>query len=53
MSSAAAALIRVAILRSESRGAQNYILLSQVRVYPSLEDQVPVFTSHRNRAAQL
>jgi hypothetical protein len=38
------------ILRSESRGTHDHILLSQIRDSPN---QVPVFISPRNRAAQL
>jgi hypothetical protein len=46
-------LARAVILRSESRGTHNHILLSQVRDSPNLEDQVPVFISPRNRVARL
>jgi hypothetical protein len=41
------------ILRSESRGTHDHILLSQFGDSPNLEGQVPVFISHRNRVAQL
>jgi hypothetical protein len=41
------------ILRSESRGTLDYILLSQNRDSPNLEGQVPVFISPRNRVTQL
>jgi hypothetical protein len=47
------ALASSVILRSESRGTHNHILLSQVRESPNLEGQVPVFISRRNRVAQL
>jgi hypothetical protein len=42
-----------AVLRSESRGTHDHILLSQIRDSHNLEDQVPVFISRRNRVAQL
>jgi hypothetical protein len=42
-----------AILRSESRGIHDHILLSQLRDSTKLEGQVPVFTSPRNRVAWL
>jgi hypothetical protein len=35
---------RAVILRSESRGTQDHILLFQIRASPNLEGQVPVFT---------
>jgi hypothetical protein len=38
-------LATAAILRSKSRRAHNYILLSQIRDSPNLESQVPVFIS--------
>jgi hypothetical protein len=41
------------ILRSESRGAHDHILLSQIRDSPNLEGQVPVVISPRNRVARL
>jgi hypothetical protein len=47
------ALASAVILRSEPRGPSNHILLSQIRDCPNLEGQVPVFTSRRNREAQL
>jgi hypothetical protein len=43
----------VAFLDSESYGTHDHILLSQIRDFPKLEGQVPVFISHRNRGAQL
>jgi hypothetical protein len=46
-------LASAVILRSESSGTHDRILLSQIRDSPSLEDQVPVFISPRNRVAQL
>jgi hypothetical protein len=47
------ALASTVILGSESRGTHDHILLSQIRDYTKLEDQVPVFISPRNRVAQL
>jgi hypothetical protein len=41
------------ILRSESRGTHNHILLSQIRDSPNVEGQVPAFISLRNKVAQL
>jgi hypothetical protein len=41
------------ILKSESRGTHDHILLSQIRDSPNLEGQVPVFISPRNRVARL
>jgi hypothetical protein len=41
------------ILRSEARRTHDHILLPQIRDSPNLEDQVPVFISHRNRVTQL
>jgi hypothetical protein len=41
------------ILGSESRGTRDHILLYQIRDYPNLEGQDPVFISSRNRVAQL
>jgi hypothetical protein len=40
-------------LGSESHGTHDHILLSQISNWPNLEGQVPVFTSPRNRLAQL
>jgi hypothetical protein len=37
------------ILRSESVGTHDHILLSQIRDSPNLEGQVPAFISPRNR----
>jgi hypothetical protein len=45
------ALASAVILRSEFRRTNDNILLSQIRVSPNLEGQVPVFISPRNRAA--
>jgi hypothetical protein len=39
------ALASAVILRSESRGTHDHILLSQIRDSPHLEGQVPVFIS--------
>jgi hypothetical protein len=41
------------ILRSESHGTHDNILLFQIRDSPNLEGHVPVFISPRNRVAQL
>jgi hypothetical protein len=46
-------LASAVILRSESRGTHDRILLSQIRDSPNLEGQVPVFISPRNRVAKL
>jgi hypothetical protein len=46
-------LASAVILGSESRGTRDHILLSQIRDFPNLEGQVPVFISPRNRVAQL
>jgi hypothetical protein len=46
-------LISAVILRSESRGTHDHILLSQIRDSPNLQGQVPVFISPRNRVARL
>jgi hypothetical protein len=46
-------LASAVILRSESRGTHDHILLSQIRDSPNLEGQAPVFISPRNRVAQL
>jgi hypothetical protein len=43
------ALTNAAILGSESRGTHGLILLSQIRDFPNLEGQVPVFISPRNK----
>jgi hypothetical protein len=47
------ALASAVILRSESCGTHDHISLSQIRDFPNLEGQVPVFISPRNRVAQL
>jgi hypothetical protein len=41
------------ILRSDSRGTRDHILLSQIRDSPNLLGQVPVFISLQKRVAQL
>jgi hypothetical protein len=46
-------LATVIILKSESRETHDHILLSQIRDSPSLEGQVTVFISSRNRVARL
>jgi hypothetical protein len=46
-------LASAVILRSESRGTHDHILLSQIRDSSNLEVQVPVFISPRNRVARL
>jgi hypothetical protein len=46
-------LASAVILGSKSRGTHDHILLSQIRVSPNLEDQVPVFISLRNRVVRL
>jgi hypothetical protein len=46
-------LASAVILRSESRGTRDHILLSQIWDFSNLEGQVPVFISPRNRVAQL
>jgi hypothetical protein len=46
-------LASAVILRSESLKTHDHILLTQIRDSPSLEGQVPVFISPRNRVAQL
>jgi hypothetical protein len=43
--------LRQRILRSESRRTRDNILLSQIRDFPNLEGQVPVFISPRDRVA--
>jgi hypothetical protein len=47
------ALASALILGSESRGTHDHILLSQIRDSSNLERQVPVFTTPRNRVAQI
>jgi hypothetical protein len=47
------ALASAVILRSDSRGTRDYILLSQILDSPNLGGQVPIFISPRNRLAQL
>jgi hypothetical protein len=47
------ALASAVILRSESRGNHDHILLSQIWDSPILEAQVPIFMSPRNRVARL
>jgi hypothetical protein len=47
------AIASAIILGSDSSPNHDHILLSQIRDFPNLEDQVPVFISSRNRAAQL
>jgi hypothetical protein len=44
---------RAVILKSESCGSHDHILLSQIRDPPNLEGQVSVFKPHRNKVAQL
>jgi hypothetical protein len=46
-------LASAVILRSETHGIHDRILLSQIPQFPNLEDQVPVFICPRNRVAQL
>jgi hypothetical protein len=46
-------LASAVILGSQSRGTHDLILLSQIRDFPNLEGQVPVFISPRNRVAHL
>jgi hypothetical protein len=46
-------LASAVILRSESRGTNDRVLLSQIRDSPNLVGQVPVFISPRNRVARL
>jgi hypothetical protein len=46
-------LASAVIVRSESRGTHDHILLSQIRDSPNLEGQVQVFISPRNWVAQL
>jgi hypothetical protein len=47
------ALAIAVILRSDSRGTHDHILLSQIRDSPNLESHVPLVISPRNRVAQL
>jgi hypothetical protein len=47
------ALASAVILRCESRGIHDHILLSQIRDFPNLGDQVSMFISPRNTVAQL
>jgi hypothetical protein len=47
------ALANAVILRSESRGTHDHILLPCIRDSPSLVGKVTVFISPRNRVAQL
>jgi hypothetical protein len=46
-------LASAVILESESSGSHSHILLSQIWDFPSLEGQVPIFISPRNRLTQL
>jgi hypothetical protein len=46
-------LASAVILRSESSETHDHILLSQIRDFPNLEGQVPIFISPRNRVARL
>jgi hypothetical protein len=46
-------LASAVILRSESRGTHDQILLSQIRDSPNLGGQVPVFITSRDREARL
>jgi hypothetical protein len=47
------AVANAVIVGSESCGANDHILLPQIRDSPSVEGQVPVFTFPRNRMNQL
>jgi hypothetical protein len=47
------ALSSAVILRFESRGTHDHILLAQIRDSPNMEDQVPVFITPRNKVARL
>jgi hypothetical protein len=47
------ALASEVILGSESLGAHDHILLSQIRDSPNLEGHVPVFISPRDMLARL
>jgi hypothetical protein len=46
-------LASAVILRSESHGAYDRIILSQIRGCQNLKGQVPVFISPRNRVTRL
>jgi hypothetical protein len=46
-------LASAVILGPESSETNDRILLSQIRDYPNLVDQIPVFISTRNRVTQL
>jgi hypothetical protein len=46
-------LASTVILRSKFRGTHDHILLPQIRDFPNLGGQVPVFISPRNRLARL
>jgi hypothetical protein len=46
-------LASAVILRSESRGTHDHILMSQIRDSPNLEGQVLVYMSPRNKVAQV
>jgi hypothetical protein len=46
-------LASAVILRSESRGTHDHILLPQIRDSPNMEGQVFVFISRRNRVDRL
>jgi hypothetical protein len=46
-------LVSTIVLRSESRGTRDHILLSQIRDSTNLEGQVPVFIHPSNRVTQL
>jgi hypothetical protein len=48
-----AAGTRERILKSESRGTYDHILLSEIPDSLNLEGQVPVFMPSRNRVSQL
>jgi uncharacterized membrane-anchored protein len=47
------ALVSAVILRADSRGTHDPVLLSQILDSPNLEGQVPIFISSRKRVAQL
>jgi hypothetical protein len=47
------ALASAIILRSESCGTHDHILLSQIQDSNNLDGQVPIFISLRHRVAQL
>jgi hypothetical protein len=47
------ALISTVILRYESCGTYDHILLSQIQDSPNLERQAPIFISPRKRVAHL